>query len=57
MWIELDGIDREKRKNYAVAQYKRWTDKLNIYKKKNLNLKIIKNFEEFKIFVNAMLPV
>jgi hypothetical protein len=36
VWIELDGIDREKKKNYIGKNYDRWIEKLNFYKQNKL---------------------
>jgi hypothetical protein len=54
LWIELDGIDREKRKKWLGKDYDYWIDKLKIYDREKLNYKIIKNFEEFKKEINNM---
>ena len=43
LWIEIDGINREKRKKWLGKNYEYWLDKLKIYKKQNLNYKIIYN--------------
>ena len=51
MWIELDGIDREKRKKWLGKHYTYWINKLNIYKKEKLNLKIFKTSKEFISFM------
>lgn len=48
LWIELDGINREKRKKWLGKQYDYWINKLNIYKNNNLNYKIIYSLEELK---------
>lgn len=47
LWIELDGIDREKRKIWLSENYKYWLEKIDIYKNQNLDLIIVKNFDEF----------
>lgn len=48
LWIELDGIDREKKKKWIGKDYDYWIEKLEIYKKENLNFVVIKSFKEFK---------
>lgn len=48
LYVELDGINREKRKYNLKSNYDRWLDKLSIYKSENLEYIIIYNFEEFK---------
>lgn len=52
LWIELDGIDREKRKNWLGKDYDYWLNKLEIYKRENLNFVICKTFKEFKELLN-----
>lgn len=53
MWIEIDGINREKRKKWLGENYVYWLEKLEIYKIQKLNIKIIKNLAEFKqLFIN-----
>lgn len=51
LWIELDGIDREKRKKWLGKNYQYWLEKLETYKKEKLKFKIIKTFEDFKIII------
>lgn len=48
LWVEIDGIDREKRKKWLEDEYKYWKAKLEIYKRESLNFKIVKNLKEFK---------
>jgi hypothetical protein len=48
LWIELDGIDREKKKKWIGKDYDYWIEKLETYKNENLNFIVIKSFEEFK---------
>ncbi len=52
LWVEIDGIDREKRSKWLEEEYKYWKEKLEIYKKENLNFKIVKSFKEFKEIFN-----
>lgn len=55
-WIEIDGIDREKRKKWLGKDYDYWLEKIEIYKRENLNLIIVKKIEEFKkIIINKAL--
>lgn len=54
LWIELDGIDREKKKKWIGKDYDYWMKKMEIYKKEKLNLQVIKKFEEFERLVNNM---
>lgn len=53
-WIEIDGIDREKRKKWIGKDYEYWLEKLKIYKREKLNLKIVKNEKEFLKFLKEM---
>lgn len=50
LWVELDGIDREKKKKWLGKDYQYWLEKIQIYKDNNLKLKIFKNFDDFKNF-------
>jgi hypothetical protein len=47
LWIELDGIDREKKKKWIGKDYEYWIEKLEIYKNQNLPLMIFKTYDEF----------
>lgn len=47
LWIELDGINREKKKKYLGKSYDCWIRKLKLYKRKKLNLKIVYDISEF----------
>lgn len=51
LWVELDGMNREKIKNKLHKNYQYWLEKLDIYKEEGLDYKIFKNFEEFKSFI------
>jgi len=48
LWVELDGIDREKKKKWLGKDYEYWLTKIEIYKRENLNFVIVKTFSEFK---------
>ena len=48
LWIELDGIDREKRKKYLGKSYEYWLEKLNLYKSNKLDYIIVYTFDSFK---------
>ena len=52
IWIELDGINREKRKEWLGKDYDYWLDKLNEYQTKKLNFKIFYNYKEFIKFIS-----
>lgn len=51
LWIELDGINREKRKEYLGKDYEYWLNKLQEYKDKNLNFIIFYTYNEFIDFM------
>jgi len=42
-WVEVDGIDRDKRRKWLENEYKYWVDKLAIYRRENLLVTIVKN--------------
>ena len=48
LWIEIDGINREKRKKWLGKDYDYWLAKLEIYKREKLNYVIIYNLNELK---------
>jgi hypothetical protein len=48
LWIEIDGINREFRKKWLGKNYDYWIEKLEIYKKINLNFKIVYSLEDLK---------
>lgn len=54
IWIELDGINREKRKKYLGKNYDRWINKINYYYTCKLFLKIIYTYDEFILFIEEL---
>jgi hypothetical protein len=48
LWIEIDGIDRDKKQKWLQQEYRFWINKLDIYKENNLNFCVVKSFDEFK---------
>lgn len=54
IWIELDGINREKKKKYLKKNYDKWIKKIQRYHELELNLKIIYDFIEFKNYINIL---
>lgn len=48
LWVEFDGINREKKKKYKwfVGDYNYWLEKLKIYKDKKLNYIICTNLTD-----------
>tara|TARA_Y100000310_G_C20445476_1_gene698183 strand:+ start:118 stop:804 length:687 start_codon:yes stop_codon:yes gene_type:complete len=52
LWIEIDGINRERSKNFLGKDYERWLEKLKIYKSNKLNVEIVKSLNEFKQIFN-----
>jgi len=55
VWIELDGINREKRKKYLKQDYLYWKEKLKIYDERKLNYKIFLSFDDFKNYMVTVL--
>lgn len=51
LWIELDGINREAKKQYLGPNYQRWLQKLQEYKEKKLRCKVIYSVEELHALV------
>ena len=51
LWIELDGINREKKKEYLGKDYEYWLDKLQEYKDKKLDYMIFYTYKEFVDFM------
>lgn len=51
IWIELDGINREKKKEWLGKDYDYWLNKLNEYNTKKLNFKVFYNYKEFVEFL------
>jgi hypothetical protein len=52
IWIELDGINRKKRKKWLGKQYQYWLNKIEIYNEQNLNYRIFYNIEQLIEFIN-----
>lgn len=48
LWVELDGINREKKKKWIGEDYNYWLEKIKIYEVQNLKYKVVYNLEEFK---------
>jgi hypothetical protein len=46
IWIELDGINREKRKDWLGKNYEYWLEKIDIYKRESLDMRIAYNLED-----------
>lgn len=51
IWVELDGIDREKRKQWLGENYDYWLKKIKIYEIEGLEFYVIKTFSEFVLFI------
>lgn len=47
LYIELDGINREKKKEWLGDDYKYWKQKLKIYEQQKLNYQIFYTIDEF----------
>lgn len=54
IWIELDGINREKNKSWLKENYTYWLEKLMIYEEQNLRFSVIYNYDEFCNFINKL---
>jgi len=59
IWIELDGIGRERRKHFLIQRYGSdindyWDSKLKEYEDNNLNVKIFRCVSDFKKFILSM---
>jgi hypothetical protein len=56
LWIELDGVNRERRKKYQCwkQDYQYWKNKIKLYKKFKLKYRIIYNLSEFKKLINNL---
>jgi hypothetical protein len=54
LWIELDGINREKKKKWLGNDYFYWKNKLQLYEDNKLNYKIFYNFAEFIKFIESI---
>jgi ribosomal protein L24E len=48
LWVEIDGINREKRKKWLGKDYQYWLDKIKHYKKEGLSYVIIYSVDELK---------
>lgn len=57
VWVELDGIDREKRKEWLGKQYKYWRAKIDLYESLELKYEVIKSFDEFKAWCHENIGV
>lgn len=57
IWIELDGINREKRKKWLAKEYIRWIEKLDEYSNKNLNYVIIYSNNELIKYINDIYEI
>lgn len=51
LWIELDGINREKRKEWLGKDYEYWKEKLRLYEESGFNYKVFLSFDDFKNFI------
>ena len=55
LWIEIDGINREKRKEWLKENYTYWLEKIDEYRDKNLNLLIDISLDELKEKLSKLL--
>lgn len=54
IWIELDGINREKRRKWLGKDYDYWIKKLEEYNQRKLNFNVLYSFEEFKKYMEEI---
>ena len=54
IWIEIDGINREKGKKWLGKKYDYWLNKIKIYNNQGLDLKIVYDFNEFKELIDNL---
>ena len=52
LWIEIDGINREKRKKWLGKNYNYWLEKLKLYKEQKLKYEVFTDFLSFKKFID-----
>ena len=52
LWIELDGINREKNKKWLGKNYDYWLEKIKIYQQQHLNYKILYSLQELIDFLS-----
>jgi len=52
LWIEIDGINREKRKKWLGKNYGYWLEKLELYDKLDLKYKIVYSIKDLKLWQN-----
>ena len=55
LWIEIDGINREKRKKWLGKQYEYWKNKLEIYEEKKLDYSIVYSLLELQDLMTSKL--
>lgn len=55
LWIEIDGINREKRKKWLGDDYTYWINKLEIYETNGLKYEICYNLENLKNVLNHII--
>lgn len=52
-WVEIDGINREKRQKWLKSEYKYWKDKLETYKREQLKFVVIYSIDDMKKFMDV----
>lgn len=55
VWIEIDGINREKKKKWLGKDYDYWLEKLKQYESQQLNLKIVYSLEDLQYLVKTLI--
>jgi hypothetical protein len=51
IWIEMDGIHREKLKSLPLAEYPRWISKMEEYRSKNLKVEVFTSIQDLEKFI------
>jgi len=51
LWIELDGINRERKKKWLGSDYDYWISKLKLYDIQKFKYKIFYSTSEFESFI------
>lgn len=54
VWVELDGIDRERKREWLGRDYERWHEKLKLYSDNGMTLVIARSFDEFKMCIDDL---
>lgn len=53
LWIELDGINREKKKKWLQKEYENWCEKLRLYEIQNLKYQVVHSIADFESLIQG----